>query len=167
MDPMVSLSSHANVWETCLQLLERRGYRLTVRGPEPHELHARYTAQRDGFTFHADNPIELVGLVTVYDDVQPPASVAYWWTAKTTRAEVYQRLQREADTRQDAVHAALEAMRARDPGAWEARVRQALDEGGDEINAATFLDVTRAELVRLLDDPRLGDLRARLKTPIR
>ncbi len=157
---MPSLSSHANVFETCLQILARRGYELSFEWPEEDEQsHGAFTAARDGFSFLADNPIELLGLVTVHDDVRPTTQEPYWWSAKTDGSRVWDRLRVEATAREEARHATLEALRVRDASAWAREVRAAFDQGGDLRNAATLLGVTRAELRRMLEDPRLEDLR--------
>ncbi len=66
---MASLSSHANVHNTCLRILRQRGYRLWVEGEldedgmYPNDL--AWMAEKNGYTFHADNPIELLGLTGI------------------------------------------------------------------------------------------------------
>jgi hypothetical protein len=81
---MASLSSHANVHNTCLRILRFRGYRLWVEGKldeggliEPSSL--AWMAERDGFTLHADTPIELLGLAAILDHKRPTQSDPYWW----------------------------------------------------------------------------------------
>ncbi|MEU8924583.1 hypothetical protein AB0D10_27175 [Kitasatospora sp. NPDC048545] len=160
---MASLASHANVWETCLQLLRRRGYHLKVQLSDEEDETARdaWLAEKAGFTFWADNPIELLGLVAVYEDTQPSDDQPYWWSAKTVRERpgVREQLVDEALATQDARVAELAARRERDPGAWEAEIRAAFCWAGDEIHAAGHLGLPRAETRRILDDPRLADLR--------
>ncbi|WP_104815628.1 hypothetical protein [Kitasatospora sp. MMS16-BH015] len=82
---MPRLSSHVNVWETCLQLLERRGYALRVVPAEEEGEPDEWYAEKDGYTLLADTPVELLGLAAVYEDVRPEAPVDYWWRAKTDR----------------------------------------------------------------------------------
>ena len=43
---------------------------------------AHWIAERDCFYFCGDNPIELLGLVAVYDHVQPERDVPYWWVVE-------------------------------------------------------------------------------------
>jgi hypothetical protein len=157
---MASLGSHLNVWNTCLQLLRRRGYRLAMVPGEEDDL-SGFTAERDGFTFAADNPIELLGLTAIYEEVQPAEDRSYWWTAKNTDEDIYDELLDAAVAIEAARVAELEALRARDGAAWEAEIREGFTEGGDLVNAATVLRLSRQELRRLLEDPRLADLRAR------
>jgi len=95
-----NLHAHANVWETCLQLLERRGFALRVELGEGDDEPDVYWAERDGFSFSAWNPIELLGLTAIYEDVKPQSGAPYWWSANTTsskgRESIEQRLKRLA-----------------------------------------------------------------------
>jgi hypothetical protein len=79
----VGLSSNANVYGTCLRILQSRGFELEVRGdPEPdssYPVRNLWVARKDGFYFGGDNPIELLGLIAVYDHVRPPEDRPYWW----------------------------------------------------------------------------------------
>ncbi len=71
---MSLLSSYINVFNTCLVLLQRRGYSLRYeKGSDA------WFAEKDGFAFRGDNPIELLGLVAIYEEVKPAAGVDYWW----------------------------------------------------------------------------------------
>jgi hypothetical protein len=38
-----------------------------------------WRAERDGFSFQADNPIELIGLASIYLKLQPKEAKEYWW----------------------------------------------------------------------------------------
>ena len=77
------LGSHVNVRNTCLQILRIRGYKLTIQGELDDEgcypTDALWIAEKDGFRFMADNPIELFGLIGIYDYVQPKEDIPYWW----------------------------------------------------------------------------------------
>jgi hypothetical protein len=79
----LSLSSHANVYNTCLRILRTRGFALRVEGEMTadgcYPIDAHWIAEEPGFRFTADNPIELLGLVAVYDDVRPTETRPYWW----------------------------------------------------------------------------------------
>ena len=79
----MSLSSNANVWNTCLLVLRSRGFSLEIVGEvEPdgsYPVDRFYIAHKDGFRFCAYNPIELLGLTAVYDYVQPTENCPYWW----------------------------------------------------------------------------------------
>ncbi|MFI5774112.1 hypothetical protein ACIA74_37500 [Streptomyces sp. NPDC051658] len=160
---MASLASHANVWETCLQLLHRQGYHLKVELSDEEDEYAldAWLAEKDGFTFWGDNPIELLGLVAVYEDVQPEEDQAYWWSRKTLRERPWLReqLMDEALAAQDARVAELAMRRERSPEVWEAGIRAAFETLGDEVSVASDLRVPRKDLRRILEDPRLADLR--------
>ena len=82
----MGLSSHANVYNSCLLILRDRGFELEVSGDQkdaggyPTDL--LWIARKDGFTFSADNPIELLGLVAIFDIKQPAEDRSYWWTVE-------------------------------------------------------------------------------------
>jgi hypothetical protein len=77
------LASHGNVYNTCLRILRARGFELAVSGePQPdgnYPVERQWFARKEGFYFCADNPIELLGLVAVYDYVRPADDRPYWW----------------------------------------------------------------------------------------
>jgi hypothetical protein len=71
---MSQLSSYPNVFNTCLVLLRRDGFKLS------HERSSdMWVAERNGFSFRADNPIELLGLAAIYEKLQPKEDREYWW----------------------------------------------------------------------------------------
>lgn len=84
---MVSLGSHANVYNTCLRILHNRQYRLWVSGGLDQDgcypLDLQWYAEKNGEIFLADNPIELLGLTAVYEYVNPAGEMeSYWWSVK-------------------------------------------------------------------------------------
>lgn len=82
----MSLSSHANAYNTCLRILRARGFALHVEGEMTadgcYPVDALWVAEEAGFRFAADNPIELLGLVAVYDHVRPTEARPYWWSVE-------------------------------------------------------------------------------------
>ena len=167
---MVSLGSHANVWTTCLQLLRRRGYRLELAlddvddgededGPDGWSS-GSWSAEKDGFSFEADNPIELLGLVALYEEIRPEENKPYWWSAQTVRErpDLWEQLFDQAIAAHDARTAELAVRRRHDPEGWEAEIRAAFELAGDTAEAAGVLRIHRRELRRFLEDPRLADL---------
>ncbi|MDB5335272.1 MAG: hypothetical protein JWN70_891 [Planctomycetaceae bacterium] len=94
----MGLSSQANVYNTCLRILRDRGHELEVSGDQlddgiyPTDLH--WIARKNGFTFSADNPIELLGLVAIFDFKQPTEDCPYWWTVEG--ADVWSQLMETA-----------------------------------------------------------------------
>ena len=61
------------------------------REDEATEIHqCLWEAQKDGYDFLADNPIELLGLATVYEVVSPTNDEPYWWQIEDQN--VYQEL---------------------------------------------------------------------------
>lgn len=77
------LGSNFNVWNTCLRILRLRGYAIEVEGELDADgcwpCDALWIAKKNQFCFMGDNPIELLGLVGVYDHVQPDHDDDYWW----------------------------------------------------------------------------------------
>ncbi len=71
---MPDLSSYLNVYNTALVVLERQGW--VLRYDKEHEW---WFAQKDGWEFLADNPIELLGLVGIYEHHGPKEKREYWW----------------------------------------------------------------------------------------
>ncbi len=71
---MILLSSYPNVYNTCLVLLRRSGYQITY-----DRANDSWSAQKHEYFFRADNPIELLGLTTIYQEIQPQDGKEYWW----------------------------------------------------------------------------------------
>mgnify|MGYP003381520028 CR=1 FL=1 len=68
------LSAYLNLYNTCLVILKRRGFELRCEMPGENWL-----AMKDGFSFRADNPIELLGVVGIYEEIKPATDSEYWW----------------------------------------------------------------------------------------
>jgi hypothetical protein len=79
----MSLGSHFNVYNSCLIILCDCGFYIEAQGEIDAELcyptDSSWIAEKDGFRFIADNPIELLGLVRIYDYVKPKEDLPYWW----------------------------------------------------------------------------------------
>lgn len=80
----MGLATHANVYNTCLRILRDRGFELMISGDRlrhdvSYPVEVYWVAQKDGWRFSADNPIELLGLVAIYDYKQPREEQSYWW----------------------------------------------------------------------------------------
>jgi len=71
---MPDLSSYPNVYNTCLVLIERRGFKLSY-----DRVADAWYAAKDGFTLRADNPSELLGIVTIFEELKPNTHDEYWW----------------------------------------------------------------------------------------
>ena len=85
----MGLASNGNVRNTCLRILRQRGYALRVEGELDadgcYPAEAFWIAEKNGFHFCGDNPIELLGLVAIYDHVQPKEDESYWWVVLVGR----------------------------------------------------------------------------------
>ncbi len=69
---MPTLSEHSNVHNTALILLGRKGYQVW----EEQKL---YFAEKDGWDFCADDPVQLLGLISIFDTLSPTEYSDYWW----------------------------------------------------------------------------------------
>jgi hypothetical protein len=71
---MPTLSQYTNVFDTAVALLHRKGYQ--VWRDDPSQL---YFAERDGWDFAADDPVGLLGVVSIYEERAPTGYSEYWW----------------------------------------------------------------------------------------
>lgn len=79
------LGSCGNVNNTCLIILKNKGFDITIDGDlndDEYPTDALWIAEKDGFKFMADNPIELLGLVGIYEYKKPKEDIPYWWLIK-------------------------------------------------------------------------------------
>lgn len=77
---MPALSYHSNVHDSALALLRRKGFQVWKDGQSQH-----YGAERDGWDFFAYDPVELVGLVAMFEASAPAAYCEYWWRDDSAR----------------------------------------------------------------------------------
>ena len=157
---MPDLSSHPNVYETCLRVIADRGWRIAARLGDDDESMG-WEAARDDVVLWADNPIELLGLVGVWEARWPGAYEPWWWTRGNVGPSLWERARDEAEAEQQARIDRLEALRRDAPADWEAAIRRAIEDYGDVYNAACVLEIPSSALRRFLEDPRLADLRGR------
>ena len=89
---MSRLSSHLNVYNTCLNILRQKGYDLSIhREDETTEIHeCLWEARKDDYDFLAGNPIELLGLATIHEVVNPSIDKPYWW--RVSDEDIYEEL---------------------------------------------------------------------------
>ncbi len=71
---MPALGYYTNVHNTALVILQRKGYRLW-RDPGTDHL----CAEKEGWDFMADDPVQLLGLVAIHEVKQPASFCEYWW----------------------------------------------------------------------------------------
>ena len=58
-------------------MLKKRGWRYWVVGKGQGE--EQFWAERDGWDLSATSPVELLGLVMIYETKQPQDYTEYWW----------------------------------------------------------------------------------------
>lgn len=71
---MPTLSDHINVYDTAIDTLTRSGYQVWY--DESSDL---YYAEINGWDFASATPVGLLGLVSIYERLQPAAYREYWW----------------------------------------------------------------------------------------
>jgi hypothetical protein len=71
---MPALSYYSNVHNTALVILQRKGYRLWAE--QDGDL---ICAEKDGWDFMADDPVQLPGVIAIYEFHHPPACSESWW----------------------------------------------------------------------------------------
>lgn len=71
---MADLSAYLNVYNTALVILERKGF--SIRFDEKKEW---WYAKKGDWEFLADDPMQLLGLVAIYEYQSPQTKEEYWW----------------------------------------------------------------------------------------
>jgi hypothetical protein len=69
---MPDLSAYLNVYNTALVALERKVWSLHY-----DKSHDWWFAEKDGWEFLADNPMELLGLVAIFEHHAPKKKAEY------------------------------------------------------------------------------------------
>lgn len=74
---MPALSEYVNVYNSALEVLREKGFRVwRDEGTDT------FCAERDGWDFVADNPLSLLGLVGIYEHRRPSEWREYWWKSE-------------------------------------------------------------------------------------
>ncbi len=71
---MTDIGSYLNVYNTALVILEGKGWSLEFEKDKD-----RWHARNGDWHFHADDPIQLLGLVAIYEFHAPQEKKEYWW----------------------------------------------------------------------------------------
>jgi hypothetical protein len=71
---MPDLSAYLNVYNTALVILERQGWALRFDEAREH-----WHAKKGDWEFLADDPMQLLGLVAIYEHHEPKKKTEYWW----------------------------------------------------------------------------------------
>ena len=75
---MPALGAFSNVWNTALHILRQKGYQVWT-----DETQDTWYAERDGWDYTGNDPIQLLGLVAIYESVAPTCFEPYWWLVNT------------------------------------------------------------------------------------
>ena len=71
---MPDLSAYLNVYNTALVVLERKGWKLRYEETSDY-----WYAKKGDWEFLADDPMQLLGLVAIYEHHAPQTKSEYWW----------------------------------------------------------------------------------------
>jgi hypothetical protein len=71
---MPALGAYANVLNTALIVLRDKGFRVWTDQAQDN-----WYGEREGWDFVADDPIQLLGLVAIYEQRKPQGYSEYWW----------------------------------------------------------------------------------------
>ncbi|SFR77248.1 hypothetical protein SAMN05428960_1417 [Mitsuaria sp. PDC51] len=77
---MAALSEYTNVYNTALNVLKQKGFRLW-RDVDTD----MYCAEKNGWDFMADNPCSLLGLIAIHEWKAPAQYTEYWWKDDSER----------------------------------------------------------------------------------
>ena len=79
---MPALGDNRNVWNTCLAILRKHGYDLSLHSDDPDaDLEdCFWIAKKDGYDLWASDPIQLLGLASIHSYHSPgDPPTPYWW----------------------------------------------------------------------------------------
>ena len=79
---MPSLSAYSNVVNTALVILHRKGFQTWYDAKTDH-----YWAEKDGWDFAASGAVELLGIVEIYENLNPIEFSEYWWKLDSPRLD--------------------------------------------------------------------------------
>ena len=71
---MPDLSAYLNVYNTALVVIERKGWSLRFEQNGEH-----WHATKDGWELMADDPMQLLGLISIHEHHAPTKKAEYWW----------------------------------------------------------------------------------------
>ena len=71
---MADLSAYANVYNTALVVLSRKGWSISRDATKDW-----WYARKDGWELLADDPMQLLGLVAIHEHQSPEQKHEYWW----------------------------------------------------------------------------------------
>ena len=71
---MATLSEYSNVYNTALNILDQKGFRLWYDDETN-----MFCAEKDGWDFMAESPCGLLGVVSIYEHIKPNFYEEGWW----------------------------------------------------------------------------------------
>lgn len=86
---MPDIGAHLNVYNTALVILERKGWALRYDSSQEW-----WFAKKGEWEFLADDPMQLLGMVAIYEHHSPKKKEEYWW--KIDQPDLLSKLDPEA-----------------------------------------------------------------------
>ncbi|WP_194205149.1 hypothetical protein [Superficieibacter sp. 1612_C1] len=71
---MPALSEYTNVYNTALNVLDKKGFRTWYDDEVD-----MFCAEKDGWDFMAESPCALLGIVSIFEYKKPSSYSEYWW----------------------------------------------------------------------------------------
>jgi len=75
---MATLVDSGNINNTVLRILEKKGFQIWNDRPNS------YWAEKNGWDFNAKSLPELLGLIDIYEFINPKIYKEYWWKLDET-----------------------------------------------------------------------------------
>lgn len=74
----MTIVSNPNVFSTAIRIAERNGWEISTRKLEGSDSY-EWSASKEDREVVANNPIELVGLIKIYEEQYSGSHEPYWW----------------------------------------------------------------------------------------
>jgi hypothetical protein len=79
---MSSLHADVNVYSSCIAILKAKGYAISIVDNKSERC-INWLATKGDYVFSAYNPLELLGLVAIYEFKSPDTPpFPYWWVVE-------------------------------------------------------------------------------------
>ena len=151
MTVVAKLANAANVHRSCLALLDRQGWALSII-PGPYEAKDAHldqlSAEKDGTQIIASNALELLGLAAIHEHHHPHDGEPYWWVVKPRDPTLLHQLETAG------LEQGFDSLRVRNEALWKQTLKRALADAAVDpsVSAAERLGVSDTYLARLLTE---------------
>ncbi len=83
----MTIVSNFNVWNTSIALVEKRGWKISTRdlGSDENNIKYEWIAKKGEFEVIGNSPIEMLGLISIYESQYEGSHEPYWWQLKSIK----------------------------------------------------------------------------------